>query len=61
MLSVRSANGAGEDNVLWGTDFLFYGSPQDEIQALRTLTISNIFRNGSDIPSWFPGSTPGGV
>lgn len=30
----------GEDNVVWGTDCLFYGSPQDQIQALRTLEIS---------------------
>jgi predicted TIM-barrel fold metal-dependent hydrolase len=30
----------GEDNVLWGTDCIFYGSPQDQIQALRTFHIS---------------------
>jgi hypothetical protein len=30
----------GEDNVLWGTDCLFYGSPQPMIQALRTFQIS---------------------
>jgi uncharacterized protein len=30
----------GEDNVVWGTDCLFYGSPQDQIQALRTFHIS---------------------
>lgn len=30
----------GEDNVLWGTDCLFYGSPQDQIQALRALDIT---------------------
>jgi predicted TIM-barrel fold metal-dependent hydrolase len=30
----------GEDNVLWGTDCLFYGSPQPMIQALRTFRIS---------------------
>ena len=27
----------GEDNVLWGTDSIWYGSPQDQIQAFRTL------------------------
>ena len=26
----------GEDNVLWGTDSIWYGSPQDQIQAFRT-------------------------
>jgi uncharacterized protein len=30
----------GEDNVLWGTDSIWYGSPQDQIQAFRTFTIS---------------------
>jgi predicted TIM-barrel fold metal-dependent hydrolase len=30
----------GQDNVVWGTDCLFYGSPQDQIQALRTFHIS---------------------
>ncbi|MFN2544554.1 MAG: amidohydrolase family protein [Actinomycetota bacterium] len=29
----------GEDNVLWGTDSIFYGSPQDQIQAFRALHI----------------------
>jgi uncharacterized protein len=31
----------GEDNVVWGTDCLFYGSPQDQIQALRAFHISD--------------------
>ncbi len=26
----------GEDRVLWGTDSIWYGSPQDQIQALRS-------------------------
>ena len=30
----------GEDNVLWGTDSIWYGSPQDQIQAFRTFEIS---------------------
>jgi hypothetical protein len=30
----------GEDNVLWGTDCLFYGSPQPMIQAMRAFQIS---------------------
>jgi predicted TIM-barrel fold metal-dependent hydrolase len=40
----------GEDNVLWGTDCLFYGSPQDQIQALRTLTISDEFQERYGYP-----------
>lgn len=30
----------GEDNVLWGTDSIWYGSPQDQIAALRAFTIT---------------------
>jgi len=33
----------GEDNVLWGTDSIWYGSPQDQIQAFRTFQISDAF------------------
>ncbi len=31
----------GEDNILWGTDSIWYGSPQDQIQAFRTFQISD--------------------
>ncbi len=31
----------GNDRVLWGTDSIWYGSPQPQIEALRTFTISN--------------------
>jgi predicted TIM-barrel fold metal-dependent hydrolase len=34
----------GEDNVLWGTDSIWYGSPQDQIQAFRTFQISEAFQ-----------------
>jgi predicted TIM-barrel fold metal-dependent hydrolase len=34
----------GEDRVLWGTDSIWYGSPQDQIQAFRTFQISERFR-----------------
>lgn len=34
----------GEDNVLWGTDSIWYGSPQDQIQAFRAFEISEEFR-----------------
>jgi uncharacterized protein len=30
----------GEDRVIWGTDCIFYGSPQDQIQALRAFHIT---------------------
>ena len=34
----------GEDNVLWGTDSIWYGSPQDQIQAFRAFSISPEYR-----------------
>ena len=40
----------GENNVLWGTDCLFYGSPQDQIQAMRTFAISEEFQNRYGYP-----------
>ncbi len=30
----------GEDRVVWGTDSIWFGTPQDQIQALRTFQIS---------------------
>jgi hypothetical protein len=40
----------GEDNVLWGTDCLFYGSPQPLIQAMRTFQISEELRERHGYP-----------
>jgi predicted TIM-barrel fold metal-dependent hydrolase len=40
----------GEDNVLWGTDSIWYGSPQDQIQAFRTFQISPEFRERYGYP-----------
>jgi predicted TIM-barrel fold metal-dependent hydrolase len=34
----------GENNVLWGTDSIWYGSPQDQIQAFRTFQVSPALR-----------------
>jgi hypothetical protein len=31
----------GEDRILWGTDSIWYGSPQDQIQAFRAFRISD--------------------
>jgi len=41
----------GEDNVVWGTDCLFYGSPQPQIQALRSFQISNEFQERYGYPT----------
>ncbi len=35
----------GENNVLWGTDSIWYGSPQDQIQAFRAFQISSDFQS----------------
>jgi hypothetical protein len=40
----------GEDNILWGTDCLFYGSPQDQIQAFRSFQISEEFQEKFGYP-----------
>jgi hypothetical protein len=40
----------GEKNVLWGTDSIWYGSPQDQIQAFRTFQISEEYRERYGYP-----------
>jgi hypothetical protein len=40
----------GEDNILWGTDSIWYGSPQDQIQAMRAFTITPAFRERYGYP-----------
>jgi predicted TIM-barrel fold metal-dependent hydrolase len=44
----------GEDNVLWGTDCIFYGSPQDQIQAFRAFQISHEFQERHGYPALTP-------
>lgn len=44
----------GEDNVLWGTDSIWYGSPQDQIQAFRTFEISEEFQERYGYPAITP-------
>jgi hypothetical protein len=41
----------GEDNVLWGTDALFYGSPQDQIQSFRAFQITAEFQERYGYPT----------
>jgi uncharacterized protein len=41
----------GEDNVLWGTDSLFYGAPQDQIQAFRAFQISTEYQERFGYPA----------
>jgi len=44
----------GENNVLWGTDSIWYGSPQDQIVAFRTFQISPQFRERFGYPEITP-------
>lgn len=44
----------GEDNVIWGTDSIWYGSPQDQIQAFRAFQISQEFRERYGYPEITP-------
>lgn len=40
----------GENNVLWGTDSVWYGSPQDQIQAFRSFQIAEDVREQYGYP-----------
>ncbi|MFQ5953529.1 MAG: amidohydrolase family protein [Kiloniellales bacterium] len=40
----------GEDRVLWGTDCIWYGSPQDQIQAFRAFQIAEPLRERYGYP-----------
>jgi predicted TIM-barrel fold metal-dependent hydrolase len=44
----------GEDNVVWGTDCIWYGSPQDQIQAFRNFQISPEFQERYGYPELTP-------
>jgi predicted TIM-barrel fold metal-dependent hydrolase len=41
----------GENNVIWGTDSIWYGSPQDQIQAFRTFQIAPELREKHGYPT----------
>ncbi len=41
----------GEDNILWGTDSLWYGNPQDQIQLFRAFQISEEFQEEFGYPA----------
>jgi uncharacterized protein len=41
----------GEDRVVWGTDSIWFGSPQDQIQTLRTFQISEEFQERYGYPA----------
>jgi uncharacterized protein len=44
----------GEDNVCWGTDSIWYGSPQDQIEAFRAFQITPEFQERYGYPALTP-------
>lgn len=44
----------GENRVLWGTDSIWYGSPQDQIQAFRAFQIAPELRERHGYPELTP-------
>ncbi len=44
----------GEDNVCWGTDSIWYGSPQDQIEAFRAFEITPQFQERFGYPALTP-------
>jgi len=44
----------GEDRILWGTDSIWYGSPQDQIQAFRAFEITPEFQERFRYPALTP-------
>jgi predicted TIM-barrel fold metal-dependent hydrolase len=44
----------GPDGVVWGTDSIWYGSPQDQIQAFRTFQISEELQARFGYPALTP-------
>jgi hypothetical protein len=44
----------GENNVLYGSDCIWYGSPQDQIQALRSFQISEELQDKHNYPRMTP-------
>ena len=51
----------GQDNVLWGTDSIWYGSPQDQIQAFRSFQIAPDAGRGARLPAAHAGAQGQGV
>jgi predicted TIM-barrel fold metal-dependent hydrolase len=44
----------GEDRICWGTDSIWFGSPQDQIQAFRTFQITREFQDKYGYPEITP-------
>jgi uncharacterized protein len=49
----------GERRVLWGTDSIWFGTPQDQIQAMRTFQISDALQEKHGYPALTKGIKAG--
>jgi predicted TIM-barrel fold metal-dependent hydrolase len=54
-LVAQCVRGMGADHVLWGTDSIWWGSPQWQIEALRRLEVPERLRKSHDLPALGPG------
>ena len=50
MCSESCCTRVGEDRVLWGTDAIWYGSPQPQIMAFRAFQITAAYRDRYGYP-----------
>jgi hypothetical protein len=41
----------GPERILWGTDSIWYGSPQDQIEAFRAFTVTPEFQERFGYPA----------
>jgi predicted TIM-barrel fold metal-dependent hydrolase len=44
----------GPDNIVWGTDSIWYGSPQSQIEAFRAFEITEEYQNRFGYPALTP-------
>jgi len=51
----QCVRGMGADHVIWGTDSIWWGSPQWQIEALRRLEVPEAMRKAHDLPALGPG------
>jgi hypothetical protein len=50
MIIATLVKGLGEDNVYWGTDSIWHGSPHWQIEAFRRLELSDELAEKHDLP-----------
>jgi hypothetical protein len=51
----QCVRGMGADHVIWGTDSVWWGSPQWQIEAMRRLEVPEAMRKSHSLPALGPG------